>query len=157
MRLSDVTLYECIICGRAFTKVQSLRAHMKVHKGHDYVRTSIWVKGGQWEKFEALCKKHHTTTCHLLSTLVDAALKGEETGMVHIGAPNPVIINVSHTFLGSPRSAWKVPVSGFEEHVPHCPSCGSLKVRVFRPEFILGVLEGRCEGCGAEWFIHKAK
>jgi len=106
-------LFQCIICGKAYASKQSLRAHMKVHKG-EYVRTTIYTKRGLWKRFDEVCRKHKTTTCHVLQALIEAAIKGEELGAVDlskIAAPNPVIINVNQTFLGKPRSVYKTLLS----------------------------------------------
>jgi len=120
-------LFQCVVCGAAFAGKQSLRAHMKVHKG-EYVRTTIYAKRGLWKKFNEVCRKHKTTTCRVLQALIEATIKGEELGAVDlskIAAPNPVIININQTFLGKPRSAWKVPVfSVTHETELQCEICG---------------------------------
>jgi len=145
-------LYECFVCGRGFSKVQSLRAHLKAHKGHGFVRTAIWANGEKWRRFQGLCKRHHTTTCHLLDVLIEAALKGDETGMVNLGAANPLVVNVSHVFLGVPRSPWKVDVSEAARVGPGCPQCGGREISVKNsPE--AGLSEGRCLRCRAQWLL----
>jgi len=118
-------LYKCIVCGKAWSNKYSLRAHMKIHKGEGYRRTSIHVRTDLWEKFKELCKKHNTTTCHFLMALIEAAIKGEEVGVIRVGAPNPAIINIHQYFLGKPRSAWKVPVAEYTHEVElPCEVCG---------------------------------
>jgi len=145
-------VYKCMICGKAWPKVQSLRAHMKSHKGEGLKRTSIWIYGANWDKFKALAEKHNTTTCHLLDALITAALKGEETGTVSIAGANPLIINLTHVFLGRPRSTWKVDVGDQIPPGPHCLTCGSRQVSQVRP--LEGLfLEGRCLRCGATWLV----
>jgi len=145
-------LWKCIVCGRAFAKKQSLRAHMKKHKGEGLQRTSIWVNKEKWERFKQLCRKHNTTTCHLLDALIDAAIKGEEHGVVNIAGPNPVIINLTHVFLGRPRSTWKAEVPVEIPPGPHCPVCGAREVSETQP--LDGIFrEGRCLRCGATWLI----
>jgi len=120
-------LFQCVICGAAFAGKQSLRAHMKVHKG-EYVRTTIYAKRGLWKKFDEVCRKHKTTTCRVLQALIEAAIKGEELGAVNlskIAAPNPVIININQTFLGKPRSAYKTLLSEvIHETSLECEVCG---------------------------------
>ena len=107
--MSDVKLYTCVVCGRHFSGVQALRGHMKVHRGM-YMRTSILVPVLKWPKFKEICDKHGTTTCMLLDNLISATIKGEELGVIKIGSPNPVIIQVQEYFTGKPRSWQKVPV-----------------------------------------------
>jgi len=120
-------LFQCVICGAAYVSKQSLRAHMKVHKG-EYLRTNIIVKRSLWNRFNEVCRKHKTTTCHVLQALIEAAIKGEELGAVDlskIAAPNPVIININQTFLGKPRSVYKVPVfERVHEFSLECEVCG---------------------------------
>jgi len=124
--LSDLVIYKCFVCGRAFTKVQSLRAHLKVHRGHNFVRTSIWVDRDDWEKFKEICEKHNTTTCHLLRHLLKAVIKGEELGVVKISAPNPVIINIYNYSGGPPRSRYELPATSFVHEVSlECEVCGA--------------------------------
>jgi len=122
-------LYKCIVCGKAWRSKHSLRAHMKIHKGEGYMRTSIHVLKDDWLKFKELCRKHNTTVCHLLKDLIKAVLKGEETGIVKISPPNPVIININQTFLGKPRSMYKTLLSEVihETELP-CVICGATAV-----------------------------
>jgi len=124
-------LFQCVICGAAYVSKQSLRAHMKVHKG-EYLRTNIIVKRSLWNRFNEVCRKHKTTTCHVLQALIEAAIKGEELGAVDlskIAAPNPVIININQTFLGKPRSMYKTLLSEVihETELP-CVICGATAV-----------------------------
>jgi len=147
-------LFQCIICGAAFDTKQGLRSHMRVHKG-EYMRTSIHVKREAWKAFNELCKRHKTTTCHVLNTLIEGILEGAEKGNIdlpRILSPNPLIINLTHIFLGRPRSGWKAGVPVEIPHGPHCLVCGSRKVSQTYPldgQFI----EGRCLECGATWLV----
>lgn len=122
-------LYKCIVCGKAWSKAQSLRAHMKVHRGEGYVGTSIVVKKDLWTWFKSYCNDHNTTTCHLFNALLEMARKGTDEGVIVLGAPNPIQVIINETFLGKPRSGWKVPVppglvSQFPAAQP-CHLCGS--------------------------------
>lgn len=127
---------------------------MKVHKGEGYERTHIYVRGEKWKKFKDLCKDHNTTTCHLLDALLDAALKSEEKGFIDIAGANPLIINISHVFLGKPRSPWKVDVSELAVDKNVCHVCGGhvIRERLVEPT---GFIEGSCFSCGSEWLIKK--
>jgi len=121
-------LFQCVVCGAAYASKQSLRAHMKVHKG-EYVRTTIYAKRGLWKKFDEVCRKHKTTTCRVLQALIEAAIKGEELGAVDlskIAAPNPVIINIHEYFGGPPRSRYELPAASFVHEVSlECEVCGA--------------------------------
>jgi len=147
-------IFQCIVCGRGWSSLQGLRGHMKAHKG-EYMRTSIQVKKETWMQFEALCKSHKTTTCHVLNTLTEGILEGAKTGNIDLPkilSPNPIIINLTHNFIGRPRSPWKVELSEDLPLGPHCLVCGGRSVSETQP--LDGVFrEGRCLGCGATWLV----
>lgn len=152
-------LFQCVVCGKAWPSKQSLRAHMKVHKG-EYVRTSFHANREAWERFDAICKEHKTTTCHVLNTLIKGINEGAESGDISLPkilSPNPVIININDYFLAQPRSRYKIPVDPSTIHhraqPQHCPMCGEKKVYVRSIEG--GFLEGECV-CGAKWLIHSS-
>ena len=114
-------LFTCIVCGKSWPSKQSLRAHMKVHKGEGYMRTSVHVRREQWQTFKELCREHKTTTCHVLDVLVKAFNRGAPEGLVDLASPNPVIIQMTEVFLGKPRSKWKMPISlGVIGRIPMC-------------------------------------
>ena len=149
-------LYQCVVCPKAYSSKQSLRAHMKVHKG-EYLRTTIYAPRDLWPRFDAICKAHKTTTCHLLKVLVKAVVDAGDTGVIDLaklGSPNPLIINVNEYFLGKPRSAWKqqLDIDALARLQRRCPECGSSDVYEFQPE-LSRYLDGRCRRCGAQWLI----
>ena len=131
---------------------------MKVHKG-EYVRTSIFVKRDLWKRFDEACRKHKTTTCPVLQALMEALIAGEKKGVVDLaglGAPNPVVFNLTHVFLGKPRSGHKIDVSGLPVLGKLCHVCGSRAVREFQPGGT-PFLEGKCLQCGATWLVHPGR
>lgn len=147
-------IFPCVICGRAWSNKQSLRAHMKVHKG-EYLRTSIHVRKDLWESFSEVCKKHKTTTCALLDVLMKATLAGEESGSIDltkIGTPNPVVISVQEVFMGRPRGRNRLEISRMIPEGPGCPTCGSREVRTISPEGV-EYSEGSCLRCRARWLV----
>ena len=147
-------LYKCIVCGKAYAKKQALRGHMKKHKGEGYKRTSIYLLDEDREYLNGYTRKHNTTTCHFIHSVIQACKEGEKTGTVHIGAPNPVIIQVNEYFLGKPRSAWKqqLDIEALARLQRRCPQCGAGVVQEFQPEGT-SLVDGRCRECGAEWLI----
>lgn len=147
-------LHQCVICGRAWDNAQSLRAHMKAHKG-EYQRTSMHFKKDSWEAFNKLCKKHKTTTCHVLNTLMEGVVEGakvKDIDLPKILSPNPVIINMTHVFTGRPRSPWKVDVTRSLAMAPACPRCGSGEIRTWSA--VGGEpYEGQCLRCKTHFWV----
>ena len=147
-------LFQCIICPAAYAKKQSLRAHMKVHKG-EYMRTSIQADKEVWKQFDELCKDHKTTTCHVINVLLKGIVAGAAAGNIDLPkilSPNPVVINMTHIFLGKPRSKYKIDVSGIAAAQHGCRVCGSQVTREFQPKGT-PFIEGECLKCGARWLV----
>lgn len=147
-------LFQCIICGVAWSSKQALRGHMKAHKG-EYYRTNIYAVRKKWKIFEKICKKHKSTTCHVLDALIEAIIEGDKTKgfkLPTIMTPNPLIINVQHNFLGTPHSPYKVSIDDIRLDKNICHVCGSRVIREFEP--MPGKLrEGKCQKCGSSWII----
>lgn len=100
---SVTTLYSCIVCGAAYSKQQSLAAHMRVHKDVEFEDFHVRIVKDVKDDFMALCKKHKTTSCHLIYALMKMAVQGEKMGVVDLGAKNPLIIQMISNFQGAPR------------------------------------------------------
>ncbi len=147
-------IFTCIICGEAWDNVQALRGHMKAHKGQ-YLRTNIYVRRDLWPKFLETCLNHKTTSCHVLDAVCEAIVQGADVGVIDLAklvAPNPLIINMTHNFLGSPRSVHKVDITKLAAGGIGCPKCGSRKVSQKGPNDE-GFLEGSCLVCPAKWLV----
>lgn len=154
-------LYKCVEpgCGKAYAKIQSLRAHMKKHRHKGYSKTSFVVVRADWEKFKEICRAHNTTTCQLLGALIRATIKGEEMGVIDVGSSNPAIVQVHQYFMGKPRSGLKFPVPG-EALGPvrgRCPECGSYDIVETLSPFGDGFRSGRCNRCKALWDVNPRK
>jgi len=159
---------KCNYCGFEATSLQALRAHLRRCRERPRMEVrSIRISDEDWSFLKGFCRRHGLTTCHAIRVwikllrMVDEGRKATltfEDGKMGLGSAfgsNPIILNLSlhETWLGRPRSAWKVPVPKFEERVPHCPACGDVKVRVFRP--LRELVEGECKRCGARWLVHE--
>ena len=151
-KAEPLIIHKCIVCGKAWTKIQSLRAHMRVHHRQGYVRSSIFIQKQDWDDFKDVCQKHNTTTCHLMGARISAALAGEKQGVITVGSPNPTIINVNHYFSGTPRSMYKAPMAPPSVPGSGCPTCGSSNVETRKPT-LSQLVEGHCRSCRAEWLI----
>ena len=151
-------LYQCIVCGVAWDNKQSLRAHMRKHRG-EYVKTTFYAVKDEWEHFQEICHKHKTTDCHVLMALVRAVNEGEKAGSIDLArfqGPNPLVINVSHVFLGKPRSKYKIEVSDLPVLGKACHICGSRLISERGP-LTDGFMEGSCLRCEARWLIMPKK
>lgn len=124
--MSDLVVYKCVVCGKAFTKLQSLMAHMRVHRDVEWARLSVRLPKKMVDEFKALAKRHNTTTCQLIHSLLTSLIEGEKRGIVTIGSQNPIVINLVNVFGGAPRGhkKWSLRgLAGFEP--PRCFICGS--------------------------------
>ena len=151
-------IYPCILCEKAYDNLQALRGHLKKHRG-EYLRTTIYVRRGQWKRFDEVCMKHKTTTCAVLDVLVKAMVEGESKGVINlkeITSPNPVVFNMSNVFLGKPRSKYKIDVSDVLALGKACHVCGSRLISERGP-LIDGFMEGSCLRCEARWLIMPKK
>jgi len=99
----DVVVFKCVVCGKAFIKVQSLRAHLKVHRDVEFENFTVRIPKAKAARFREICRQHNTTTCHLILTLMDAVEEGVKTGLVKIGGANPVAIQVVTMVNARPR------------------------------------------------------
>jgi len=123
--------YRCVVCGRPFPSKWALRGHLRVHRG-ELVDFNVRIPRATRDQFKVLCETHGVTTCHMVMSIMHALseafrrgvnfefdVRTEEMRMKE--GKNPIIVNLSQTFLGKPRSAWKTPVSTTYMMWP--PSC----------------------------------
>jgi len=108
------------------------------------------------EKFKRVCSKHNTTTCHLITAFMEACVEGDKEHGILISGSNPVFVNVTHVFLGRPRSRWKIDLSqvGGWSRLPQCRYFS----RVYRDSGLIYcryvgdvVPPSCCEGCKLKW------
>lgn len=99
-------VWQCVVCGKAWDNRQSLCAHLKVHKGEGYLRTSMHVKKDVWLRFKAVCKDHKTTECQVLGQFIESAVAAEEKGINVILSQNPMLVQLNHIVLGAPRGRY---------------------------------------------------
>ena len=104
------TLYSCIVCGAGFKSRQGLAGHMNKHRDIEFSDVHVRVPKDVADKFMDVVKKHKTTSCHLVYTLMKATIKGDESGMVDLGAKNPLIVQMNSFFGGAPRGRNKYAV-----------------------------------------------
>jgi len=123
--MAQMILYKCSICGSAYPKRAALAGHMNLHKG-ETAKITARIPRDLRDQFTALCHKHNATTCQVLTTLIKAALKGEELGVINLGSPNPLVINVNEYFLGKPRSMYRALVDSKFSRPNTIPNCRKL-------------------------------
>jgi hypothetical protein len=109
--MSVEVVYSCLICGKAFSKRASLAAHMKVHRDVKMAQLNVDLPEDLRDAFNEVCHKHHTTTCHVIYTLIKAFIEGEKRGLVDLGTHNPVTIQVVNLFGARPRGHGKYDVA----------------------------------------------
>jgi len=114
----------CFLCSYKAPNRQAFRAHLKKHKG-ELMRTTIWVIPDKWRRFNAFVRKHGLTTCHLLHAFFDFCEIFDRTGhatlsltdtlkaKIDVGSfgSNPISFHLHQTFLGKPRSSYKMLIS----------------------------------------------
>jgi len=102
-----VIVYKCVVCGKSFVKRESLAAHLGHHREVEFARLSVRVPKDRLEWFKAYCKRHNTTTCHLILTFFDMLEAGEKQGHMVVGSPNPTVFMLKQYFAGAPRGRRK--------------------------------------------------
>lgn len=143
--LSVEVVYSCLICGKAFSKRASLAAHMKVHRDVKMAQLNVDLPKDLRDAFNEVCRKHHTTTCHVIYTLIKAFIEGEKRGLVDLATHNPVTIQVVNLFGAKPRGHGKYDVAAAVLDV-----AGGVRVQC---AFLGGVSGGDvyCRRCGFGW------
>jgi hypothetical protein len=152
------------MCGKPWPSKWSLRAHLKAHKS-EMCKFTVSIPKSMRGDFTDLCHAHGLTTCHVTVALMDAAIQSFRRGVTftwdarteavrYSEGSNPLQVSIHQTFLGKPRSPYKVqlspsvsaPVRG------RCPDCGSYHISE-RLVSTGSMREGRCQDCSAEWII----
>jgi len=75
--LGDVVVYKCVVCGRAFDRLAGLRGHLRVHGDVVWENFTVRIPKVLADEFRGLCRRHNTTTCHLIVGVMKACLRGE--------------------------------------------------------------------------------
>ena len=157
--MAEVIVWKCVVCGKSWDNVQSLRAHMKVHKGVVFRDLHVRLPVGRVEWFLAFCRKHNTTTCNMVLAMLDAYEAGEKAGVTVIGGANPVIAQVNTIVASRPRGHGKYDVAGLGTYIPngpqvYCAFCGGFSGSlVFCQRYGSNWLpSARCVECPSNWF-----
>ena len=100
-------LYTCVVCGNAFSAKQSLMAHLKIHNDIEWKDFHVRLPKESVDKFQAVCKKHKTTTCNVILHLMNATVKGDEMGVIDLASSNPLVIQMVSFFGARPRGHGK--------------------------------------------------
>jgi hypothetical protein len=103
----DVRVFKCVICGRTFLKRESLAAHLGHHKEVEFKRLSVRLPKERLEWFENYCRKHNTTSCHLILAFFSFLEEGEKHGNIILGSPNPTFFVLQEIFMARPRGHGK--------------------------------------------------
>ena len=143
--MSVDVVYSCLVCGRAFVKRASLAAHMRVHRDVEFAQLNVDLPRALKDAFVEACRRHHTTTCHVIYCLVKAFVEGERRGLVDLSTKNPVVVQVVNLFGARPRGRGKYDfgMAGLEAASPVGVMC-----------FYLGGFVGGevyCQWLGGSW------
>jgi hypothetical protein len=155
-------VYKCVLCPKAFDNVQSLRAHMKVHRDVEFEHFHVRLPRAKVEEFKEFCRRHNTTTCHMILAMIDAYIEGDKRGLIQIGSTNPAIVHLQQFFASRPRGHGKYDTTsmlGFEPETPrvYCVFCGGFSGGlVFCQRYGSDWLPAsRCADCPSNWFKKK--
>ena len=116
---------------------------MRTHQDIEFSQVHVRIPKDVADKFMSICKKHKTTSCHVIYTLMKSMIKGDETGVIDLAAKNPLIVQMISHFGGAPRGAKKydlIPIP--YGHMEKALRCDHLHHR----EFEVGRL-GWCSKC----------
>jgi len=158
--MSEVrVVYKCVLCPKAFNNVQSLRAHMKVHRDVEFEHFHVRLPRAKVEEFKEFCRRHNTTTCHMILAMIDAYIEGDKRGLIQIGSTNPAVVHLQQFFASKPRGHGKYDLAGLGAAAPsapqvYCVFCGGFSGSLVHcnrhgPNWIQ---IGRCVGCPSNWF-----
>jgi len=158
---------KCKFCGREFSSIQALRAHLRGCKSRpeSFVTSVRIYNRADWERFKAFCRHHGLTTCHIINIVVKALPMVEQTGVRFeikdgklnvsgVQGTNPIVFNfqINETFLSKPRSRWKIPVA--EDPLSRAVECEWLIHKDWAPgrlgwceRFKRWVTVEKCLGC----------
>jgi len=130
-----------------------LAGHMRVHSDIEWGFLHVRLPKAKLERFKEICRKHNTTTCHVISALLDAVDQGEQLGVVKLTGPNPFIVQIHEFYAARPKAPGKYafplefkPAGQFE--VPRCDLLQSVSV---------GTGEVYCGGAGTWVSLEKCR
>jgi hypothetical protein len=138
-------VYKCVLCSKAFNNVQSLRAHMKVHRDVEFEHFHVRLPRAKVEEFKEFCRRHNTTTCHMILAMIDAYIEGDKRGLIQIGSPNPAIVHLHQFFAARPRGHGKYDAAYMTVPVPGSSAVLCLYCDGFREGEVF------CQRYGADW------
>lgn len=105
-------VYKCFVCPKAFSSVQALRGHMRVHRGVEVGDLHVRLPKAKIEEFLAFCRRHNASSCHMILSMIDAYIEGDKRGLIQVGSPNPAIVHLQQVFPSRPRGHGKYDLSG---------------------------------------------
>ena len=149
------TLYTCIVCGRAFSSRAALCGHMRVHRDVEWKVLRVRLPAELVDRFYEVVRKHKTTTCAVVHSLVQAVVQGDELGVVKLPSSNPLYVVVQDFYAARPKARGKYvppgdlnPAGSFE--VPRCGYVQSVSLsagEVFCSRARTWVKPEVCRGC----------
>jgi hypothetical protein len=118
---------------------------MRVHKDVEMVQLNVDLPKDVRAAFVEVCHRHHTTSCHVLYSLIKAFIEGEKRGLVDLSTKNPVTVQVVNLFAAHPRGHGKYDAAYMPAPVPGSPAVLCLYCDGFREGEVF------CQRYGADW------
>jgi hypothetical protein len=137
---------------------------MRVHKDVEMVQLNVDLPRDVRAAFVEVCHRHHTTSCHVLYSLIKAFIEGEKRGLVDLSTKNPVTVQVVNLFASRPRGhgkydAARVVDARSDEAAVLCLYCDGVRGgEVFCQRFgAVWVPASKCSACPKNRFQKKGE
>ena len=142
---SGLVVYKCAVCGRSWPKKASLMGHMGHGCAKAFDRLVVSLPKVRKEWFLDYCKRHNSTSCHVLLGMFTLMEAGEEKGVTVLSSPNPQYFVLQEFFASRPRGHGKYDVYDMEGVEPMTPQVLCV--------YLDGLGEGKiyCQRYGSAW------
>ena len=104
---SGLVVYKCAVCGKSWSKKASLMAHMGHGCSKEFDRLVVSLPKARKDWFLDYCKRHNSTSCHVLLAMFTLMETGEKQGATVLGSANPQYFVLQEFFGSRPRGHGK--------------------------------------------------
>ena len=138
--------YICDVCDKAFDSKHALLGDCKVHK-IPHIKTSFRFVKDTYVKFKAICHSNGVTTCHVIWTCIRAIVAADDLITNNLFTSNSIIINITQSFMGKPKSPYKTLISEEKIIIPSSTIRSNIVCNICE------ITENDVDDCG--YVIHK--